>query len=134
VLLERGSAFEGFGFLGHRLQIVNGQVQTTVAPKATLSLNTGLARLDQKFSELTWLQKPGQQKKAEALRVLAEMVTMLKGWRAAFREADDVDRHTDWCETLIAQGAAGLGFSPDQVATAIDGSMQYHPTDYVLAG
>jgi len=66
--------------------------------------------------------------------LLAEMTALVKGWGAAFREADDVGRHTSWCEKQVAKDAADLGFSPNQVAAAIDASMRYHPTDYVLAG
>lgn len=136
--LDHGSAFDGFGFLGHRLQLVNGLVRTrtTVAPATVSSLYARLTMLDQKFSDLGWLDKPGHKSKAikEALGSVVEMAAILRGWRAAFREADDVDRHTEWCEAIIAYNVAALGLTFDHVAAAIDDSMRYHPADYALAG
>jgi hypothetical protein len=134
--INQGSAPEGFGFLGHHFQLVNGLVRTTVAAQAVLSLNANLTKLDQTFSDLIYHPKNKNKpnKKKEALNLLAEMSVLLKGWGAAFRQADDVERHTDWCEILVAKDVADLGFSPDHVAAAIDDSMRYHPSDYVLAG
>lgn len=134
--IDQGSAPEGFGFLGHHFQLVNGLVRTTVAAQAVFSLGAKLAKLDQTFSDLVYdpKNKNKPNKKKEALNLLAEMTALVKGWGAAFREADDVGRHTSWCEKQVAKDAADLGFSPNQVAAAIDASMPYHPTDYVLAG
>jgi hypothetical protein len=138
LLLDQGSALEGFRFLGHCIQLANDLVQTTVDPKAVFSLNTRLKELDQKYSDLVWLNKPAYKSKANkeaaAIALLAEMAAILQGWRAAFREADDVDRHTNWCETIVADNVAALGLSPDQVAATIDDSMRYHPADYALEG
>jgi hypothetical protein len=85
LLLDDGTAFEGFRFLGHCFHLVNGLVQTTVAPKAVFSLNARLTELDQKFSDLVWNNKPmyktKAKKDAEAIALLAEMGAVLQGWR-----------------------------------------------------
>ncbi len=138
VLLDQSSAFEGFRFLGHCFHLVNGLVRTTVNPKAVFSLAARLTELDQQFSDLVWNNKPAHKskakKEAEAIALLAEMTAVIQGWRGAFREADDLNRHTEGYQGLLEDNVSALGFSPDQVTAAIDDSMRYHPADYALAG
>jgi len=138
VLLDQSSAFEGFRFLGHCFHLVNGLVRTTVHHKAVSSLIARLAELDQNFSDLVWNNKPAYKskakKEAEAIALLAEMTAVIRGWRGAFREADDLNRHTECCQALLEDNISALGFSPDQVTAAIDDSMRYHPANYALAG
>ena len=138
VLLDQSSAFEGFRFLGHCFHLVNGLVRTTVDAKAVSSFIARLAELDQQFSDLVWNNKPAYKskakKKSEAIALLAEMRVVIEGWRGAFREADDLNRHTEWCQALLEGHISELGVSPDQVTAAIDDSMRYRPADYALAG
>jgi len=138
LLLDQRSAFEGFRFLGHCFHLVNGLVQTTVDAKAVFSFIARLAELDQNFSDLLWNNKPAYKskakKEAEAIALVAEMSIVIQGWRGAFREADDLNRHTEACQALLEYNISALGVSLDQVTAAIDDSMRYHPADYALAG
>jgi hypothetical protein len=138
VLLDQSSAFEGFLFLGHCFHLVNGLVRTTVGRKAVFSLTARLAELDQQFCDLVWNNKPAYKsktkKEAEAIALLAEMSAVIQGWRRAFREADDLNRHTEGCQALLEDNISASGVSHDQVTAAIDDSMRYHPADYALAG
>jgi hypothetical protein len=137
VLLDQRSASEGFRFLGHCFHLVNGLVQTVVDPKAVFSFIARLAELDRDFGDLMWPTKPVYKSKAEkeaaVTALLAEMSAVIQGWRAAFREADDLNEHTEPCQALLEDNISASGFSPDQVAAAIDDSMRYHPADYALA-
>jgi hypothetical protein len=137
VLLDQRSASEGFRFLGHCFHLVNGLVQTVVDPKAVFSFIARLAELDRDFGDLMWPTKPAYKSKAEkeavVIALLAEMSAVIQGWRAAFREADDLNRHTEPLQALLEDNISYVGVSPDQVAAAIDHSMRYHPADYALA-
>ena len=71
-------------------------------------------------------------KKKAALALLAEMLALVQGWAAAFRECDDPSRCWGHAMINLEQSLVQLGTSWKHVKEAQNPSMAYHPSDYAF--
>lgn len=130
-LKEKRDARKGFAFLGHRLQIVDGELKTSPTEQAIADLWQKLERLDKKLSKMTcgpgnW----GKHDKREAIKALASMAAKIDGWLSAFRECGDAGQEVDFLVANIAEWCHKLGITQSEVLDAIEPTMGFRPNNY----
>jgi hypothetical protein len=129
-LLQEGPLSKGIRFLGHNLQLVDGVLQTKVAPHAWEGILKRLSELDTHPVVSPMSGKKSDPKKSLAL--MARMLAYAKGWRQAFSQCDDAACIFSHLVITIEERAKWLGFTMQQVENAIDVGMKYEPDLYTL--
>jgi hypothetical protein len=106
-LLQKDPLSKGIRFLGHDLQLVDGVVQTTVAPHAWEGI---LKRLNELDTHPALNPLPGKKTDPKkSLALLAKMLAYAKGWRQAFSQCDDAARIFSHLVITIKERATWLG-------------------------
>ena len=127
-LIEKRHLSKGVDFLGHHLELVNGQLRTTPTDgnwEAALSVNN---EIETKLLHF----KPGKAHKHKDLIALAKVQAHTDGWVAAFKECDNIAELKEFLQTTIAQTADAIGVTLAQVKAAVDPSMTYRDKGYAL--
>jgi hypothetical protein len=129
----KGDAADGFDFLGHDFQIVDGKLTTSPTQSNREAFWETLVRLQDKFFKLIGpLCVVKDCNKLEALKVLAHMMAVGNGWLSAFGECDDLKSEILMLLNDLNDGCAMLGITPAELAKAIEPYMEYEPGDYAL--
>ena len=114
---------------------MNGVTETTPTQANEQDLWERLNRLDDQLGKLpypTGTIKPWKHNSEGALPVLAEMLALINGWLAAFRECDNLEGPTVFAMAQIDQWVTTLHLSMNQVKAAMDASMGYEPSNYAF--
>lgn len=126
-----GSAITGIDFLGHRLQIVNGELRTKPTEANLQDVYDKLNKLEERFGQAAY--GPGKINQAKAILCAAEQYAFIDGWLAAFSECDDMAIR--WAKLPIAkldETLTAIGISTDQIAKVVEPWMGYTPDNYAL--
>lgn len=131
VIKATGCAASGIEFLGHRLQVVKGELKTAPTDLNLNILYGKLNALDEKFAKVaTGL---GKIDKPRATQCVAEQYALTKGWLSAFEECDEGAKR--WAELPLLklfESLSMIGVSFEQIAQATEPWMEYSPSDYAL--
>lgn len=74
----------------------------------------------------------GKFDKQAAVRVLAEYFAIVDGWRAAFKECDDLDQFLVGVFETQTEWLDKIGTTLEKVKAAITPDMEYHPDPYAF--
>ena len=134
-LKGKGSASQGFCFLGHELQIVNEKLMTWPSVASHKSLFRTLANLNDRISAIVFpVGAPIGAKfnKHAAVLQLAKQAAVVEGWCEAFQECDSLKEQIAIAGPGWAVWANEIGVTFDQVKKAITPDMEYHLDPYAL--
>ena len=129
-IVEKSDVLKGIKFLGHKMQFLNGNLKTTVSRatvEATLSQWNELERKVGKYGLIV-----GQTDIDKAKELLARMFAFAQGWRAAFKQCDDVDEYVSAFIAQIEDYAKTLNVDLNEIIALVDESMKYRPDAYTL--
>jgi len=129
---QESTAVHGISFLGHVLQVVDGKL-TTWPRDGGEGLYRELGKIDIRLGKLVYPGGPfGKFDKQEALRRLAKCYAMVDGWRAAFKECDQVDRILWTASNGIKDWLQNIGATMADLQNAVTPDMEYDPDPYAL--
>lgn len=104
----QGHVQQGIEFLGHRLILDEGGVEAEVALGPINRFAQRLMTIETELNALGF--PPGQTKQKDRIvRLLARELGFAHGWRAAFREARNVDQYVIVALNDVEAGAESLG-------------------------
>jgi hypothetical protein len=130
----KGDAANGFDFLGHRFQIVDGKLTTSPTEANRQALWAKLVRLDAKFDKLVGpLGVVKEASKQEALKVLAQITAIGNGWLSAFSECDDLKSEILMLSQMLQDACGKLDVTLAEVEKVIEPYTDYEPGDYALS-
>jgi hypothetical protein len=129
-IMDQSSAYKGIRFLGHRVQILNGIVKTTVSRETAAASYSEWCELDDRVGQHGLIV--GKTNLAKAKELLARMWAFAEGWQAAFKECDNVDEYLGCFMDHISDYVYQLKFDIDEIVSLVDDSMKYHPDAYTL--
>jgi hypothetical protein len=129
---QKGNAAYGITFLGHTLQLMDGLLATWPWDGGA-GLYRELGKIDILLGKTVY---PGggfcKFDKQEALRLLAKCYAMVDGWRAAFKECDQVDRLLWTALHNIVDSLNKIGATQADLEKAVTPDMEYHLDPYAL--
>jgi hypothetical protein len=126
-IVAQGSVYEGINFLGHQLQFVNGTVKTTVSPAAVEATLSQWNELDRRINRKGFIIGRATPR---AKKLLARMFSFAQGWRAEFKECDDVDEYYSSFIAQIEDYAKSLHVDLNEIIALVDESMKYRSDAY----
>ena len=129
-IVEEGSVAQGIKFLGHRLQLLQGVVKTTVSRETVAASYSEWNELDDRVGKYGLII--GNTNLAKAKELLARMWAFAQGWQSAFKECDDVDEYVGSFMNHIFDYVNQLKLDIGEVISLIDDGMKYRPNAYTL--
>jgi len=130
---EKRDARKGLTFLGHRLQIVDGELKTSPTEQAITDLWRKVERLDQTLCKMAYGPGNwGKHDKAEAIELLASMTAKMDGWLSAFHECDDAVGEIEPLIASVGEWCHKLGVKHEEMLAALGPTMGYRPNNYAF--
>ena len=130
VLKGEGSLNGGLLFLGHEMQIKAGGLRTCPSFAAMEAMYGTLDRIEVKLGKMAyWCAKPSQTF-FDAVSLLVRFIALVRGWRAAYRECDDLDEFLGPFDDQAVKWMGDLGVSAEEINLQISSEMTEEPDLY----
>ncbi|WP_041787761.1 hypothetical protein [Rhodomicrobium vannielii] len=127
-------ASNGFQFLGHHIQLVDGSLHVAPTLAADEDLVGKLDDLEVKLGEIVFpkLSKTVKVDKKAAIQSLAKSAAILAGWKSAFSQCSDIDGFIAPYVDTLSWWLDEIGATVDDLKQAIIPDMEYTPSFYAL--
>jgi hypothetical protein len=133
-LKRKAHVAQGFTFLGHTLQLTDGELRLSPSPKALECFFQEMDGFDHKLQHVVF--GPGAQlnacDKPKAMALLARYTTHIRGWRAAFQECPGIDEILAGACAARDQWLSDIGASEADLNPYMNPYIKYEVDGYAL--